>query len=303
MIPTFPQFKKIELADKEFIENFTKQFPPYCDFEFIDLWTYNPENTTTVSILNNNLVVKRVDITIGGYFYSFLGTNSTKDTIAKLLQKSEKEKIVSQLKLIPEINLKSSPDLQEYFSIREDLDNFDYIFSVAEMADLEGSKYSNKRNHINKFKRLYPNHTIQTVDLTNGKTKHDIKELFFLWEKQKRKNRKETIIELNALEKLFDLINVINIYCIGVYVNDRLIGFSTYHLAQDNYAMLSFIKGDTSYRAIYEYLNHEIAKHLKTLGSMYLNYEQDLGIPSLREAKTRNHPVFFLKKYIVGEKV
>ncbi len=34
MLPQFPQFKPLELTDKEDIENFTKNFPPYSDFSF-----------------------------------------------------------------------------------------------------------------------------------------------------------------------------------------------------------------------------------------------------------------------------
>lgn len=301
MIPVFPHFKNLELKDWEFIKNYTKQFPPFNDFEFVSLWTYNMGGENSFSLLNDNLVIKIHDFITGKFFYSFLGSNNTHDTISKLLIKSKEDNFGTKLYLIPEINLKNSPKIENLFSIKEDRDSFDYIISVDEMANLEGSKYSNRRNHINKFKKLYPGHTIQIIDLTKKKAKQDIKELFILWETQKGKNRNETIIELTAIEKLFDLVNVMPIQCLGIYFQHKLIGFSTFHIVHDNYAILSFIKGDTSYRGIYEYLNQEIAKYLKTLGTQYLNYEQDLGIPELRKSKLLWHPVIFLKKYIIEE--
>lgn len=303
MLPVFPTFKKLELIDRDFIEGFTKQFPPYIDFEFIDLWIYNPGSDTTISLLNNNLVVKRQDYVTNDFFYSFLGYQNTKETIKKLLLISKKENLLPQLKHIPEINITLPSDSQEHFSIKEDPDNFDYILSVNELADLKGGKYYDKRNLVNRFKKLYPEHKIKCLNLTEDSVQQDIKELFYLWEKQKEKKRSETEIELIAVKKLFDLADICNISGLGVYHKNRLIGFTTYHRLQDTYAGMSLEKGDNRYQGIYAFLNHETAKLLKELGAQYLNYEQDLGIPGLKKAKQLWRPVFYLKKYIIEEKV
>lgn len=302
MIPVFPNFKQLELTDREFIEDYTKQFPPYNDFEFIDLWIYNPGSDTTVSTLNNNLIVKRQDYITDEFFYTFLGINNIKNTISKLLSISNEEGLGSQLKHIPEISI-SSPDLQNFFSITEDPDNFDYILPVKELADLTGSKYYDKRNLVNRFKKLCPDYVLKHLELTQNKTKQEINELFYLWEQQKGKSRDETEIELIAAEKLFDIADIRNISGLGVYHKNRLIGFTTYHLLPGNYAGMSLEKGDNTYQGIYPFLNHETAKILKGLGCTYLNYEQDLGIPGLKKAKQLWRPVFYLKKYVIGEKV
>lgn len=41
MIPKFPEFKKLELSNKEEIENFTSKFPPYSDFNFVSMWCWD----------------------------------------------------------------------------------------------------------------------------------------------------------------------------------------------------------------------------------------------------------------------
>ena len=38
MIPEFPEFKKLELSNKEEIEKITQKFPPYSDFNFVSMW-------------------------------------------------------------------------------------------------------------------------------------------------------------------------------------------------------------------------------------------------------------------------
>ena len=38
MIPTYPRFKPLELADRGDIEGFTRWFDPFSDFRFPSLW-------------------------------------------------------------------------------------------------------------------------------------------------------------------------------------------------------------------------------------------------------------------------
>lgn len=303
MLTAFSKLKKLEFEDRHFFAQFIKQFPPYNDFEFLSMWVYNIENKNGYYVLNDNLVIKIQDFVTGDLFYSFLGTNKVHETIKTLLARSKNEGLDNQLRLVPAINLQSSPDLENYFCIKEDPDSFDYILSVEEVADFKGKKYHNKRNLVNRFKKLCPEHRLESLDFTNEKTKKDIIELFYLWEQQKGKSRKETQIELTAIRRLLSFASIHKVMGLGVYCKDRLIGFVSYHIVHNSYALINFEKGDLSYCGISSYLHHEAAKHLKTLGINYINYEQDLGIPGLKKAKMLWRPVHFLKKYTIGEKL
>lgn len=299
MLPRFPVFKKIELNDFSEIEKINNKFPPYNDFEFVSLWTYNTENKNSISILNDNLVIKIQDFLTGELFYSFLGCNKLKDTIETLINRSKEENLERKLHLVPEVNFSIDGYMQDFFIVEEDPDNFDYILSVEEIALLSGKKYYDKRNLVNRFHRLYPNHIVKNLDLTNRNTQEEIKSLFNVWETQKGHSRNNTIIELTAIEKLFELTSVLNILTIGVYFDNKLIGFSTYHVLQEQYGIMTFEKADSSYEGIFAFLNQQTALHLQKLGCKYLNYEQDLGIPGLKKAKALWRPIFYLKKYTI----
>ncbi len=56
-IPKFPSSKKLTLADQAEVQNFVEKFPPYSDYNFTSLYSYNVENNIELSWLNNNLVV------------------------------------------------------------------------------------------------------------------------------------------------------------------------------------------------------------------------------------------------------
>ena len=44
------------------------------------------------------------------------------------------------------------------FTFTEDRDYFDYLYLRTDLAALKGKKYQSKRNHINKFKKQYPDY-------------------------------------------------------------------------------------------------------------------------------------------------
>ncbi len=301
MLPLFPDSKKIELSDFHDIEILNNKFPPFNDFEFVSLWTYDEKKLNSISILNDNLVIKIQDFLTGNLFYSFLGCNNLINTVSTLIKKSKDEGLGNKLFLVPEVNFSKEGFLENQFLVQDDPNSFDYILSVDEIASLEGKKYYDKRNLINRFNRLYPNHNVKTLDINDEDVQKEIENLFYVWEEQKGRDRKETITELTAIKKLFELTNVLNIFSFGVYVDNKLVGFSTYHALQEKYALITFEKGDSSFEGIYAYLNHLTAKHLKDLGCEYINFEQDLGIPGLKKAKQLWRPVYYLKKYTITE--
>lgn len=297
MLPTFPESKILELDDKRIIDDFLKKFSPFTEFIFIDLWIYNPKNDTSLSILNGNLIIKRQEYTSDSYYYTFLGTNDIYETVQQIMNWNKRGKNIP-LSHIPEICIPEDREHTEIF-IREDADNFDYILSIPELAHLKGAKYYDKRNLVNRFKKLYPEHEVKSLDLTNKDIQSELKELFLAWGKQKKKESEEIVIELEALEKIFSISSLCNIYGLGLYYNHSLIGFTTYHMLTKHYAGMSFEKGNTSFEGIYAYIKHEAAKRLYELGAKYLNYEQDLGIPGLKKAKQLWRPVFYFKKYTI----
>ncbi|MFH1233619.1 MAG: hypothetical protein V1649_03135 [Patescibacteria group bacterium] len=61
-------------------------------------------------------------------------------------------------------------------------------------------------------------------------------------------------------------------------------------------------KIDKSFVGINSFLMKKNAEILFSLKKLIFNYEQDLGLDALRDAKTRFRPTQFLKKYTLGRK-
>lgn len=296
MIPTFPEFKKLELADKKDVEKFTAKFTPYADFNFSNMWAWDLKGEMKFSILNDNLVVKFTDYLTGEPFYSFLGKNMVNETARALIMLSEKDCKTDILKLIPEVVI-DSLDKSE-FDIIPDKDSFEYVYSVQRMAKMNAWPKSTISKNIRRFIEEDLNFVVKH-NLINEISKDEYLKMFQKWSENKNiKNYKE-LNEYRAFERFFKLKND-NIRIISLYKNDFLIGFDVYEMCSFGYALSHFSKIDTSqYHALSTILNWEEAKFLDMEKIQYINWQQDLGILGLRKSKMKYKPDLFLNKFFI----
>lgn len=300
MIPQFPSSKKLELTDKDEIENFTRNFPPYSDYNFVSLYSYDTQNTIELSYLNDNLVILFEDYISAEPVYSFLGANNFIDTSEQLLNMAEKMNIVRQLKLVPEGNFGGGPKEISGFQVIEDPDNFDYILSVEKLSNLAGGEFQDKRNLYNRFHLENPDAEIRVLNLSDDNVQKEIIQLFNIWVERKQKSKEETQHEETAIRRLLDASSYFNLVAIGIYKQNKLISFAIAEIVNNNFSVFHFVKADTQYKGNFETIYNALAKELLKAGSLYVNYEQHLGIENLKKSKELWRPVDYLKKYIIS---
>lgn len=302
-IPTFPKLKKLALSDKKEILLLTKPYPPYSDFNFTSLWSYNVKDDIMVSVLNNNLVVRFRDYITGEQFYSFLGINNVVGTTNQLLQISRSlGQPDPYLKLIPETNIKDKSKIGKMFHVVEDKDNSDYILSVNDYSNLEGARYYKQRKLIRRLIKRNPTCKVDTLDLLDNKIRKQMIELFYQWGKGKNKNQEEIAHELLAIERTLKAAKVLSLITIGVYIENKLVGFIMADIEHKKYVQSHFLKYIPSYNGLNHLMHHFLAKEAKKKKYEYINIAQDLGLLNLRKAKENCKPVAFLKKYIISQK-
>lgn len=301
MIPKFPKFALLSIKHKEHLDNHTLPYPPYSDFNFTSLWSWTFRQGTYIAQLDGNLILKFKDYLTNEPFYTFIGTKKISKIIDILLNEAAKDGIPPILKLIPEVTVKAEPELIDRFDIQEDRDHFDYIYSIQEAIDLKGNRYGSKRNFVNRFKKLYESDHM-LIDLSDPKTQKQILGLYQIWKSKSAKDPMEIKNELLAIKNLFKLAKNPSLVNIGIYIQHKLIGFSINEILSNGYAINLFEKADTDYKGVFSYLRHITAVYLSKYGGLFLNHEQDLGIPGLRKSKLSYSPKFFLKKYRITHK-
>ena len=296
MIPTFPKGKPLELADREEIIEITSKFPPFSDFNFVSMWIWNTTNDLEVSSLNKNLVLKFPDYDTGTLFFSFIGTQAVNETIGILLDHSKKELGEQTLKLIPEV-VTSHVDTTTY-NISADRDNFDYVFKIEDLRKLSGRKYQKRRNGVNSFLRTVTDVTCKTLTLDNKLAQAELQNLFKETDAKKFDKDSNYNPNLPLFLRLLDCISNGTFKVAAVYVKDKLVATLVNEIINDTYAVAHLMTADSNLHAgLYAYLMKQNAEMLHREGISFLNFEQDLGLQNLRNAKTLYRPASFLKKY------
>ncbi|MGI9118327.1 MAG: DUF2156 domain-containing protein [Minisyncoccia bacterium] len=300
MIPEFPEFKKIELSDKDEIEKFTGAYPPYSDFNFVSMWSWDISGEMRVSQLNNNLVVRFTDYLTEKQFLSFIGNNKVNETALGLLKLAVDQKLISELKLVPEHTANELDN--NVFKIEEDINDFDYVYNIEELRTLAGSKFETKRGVIHRFIKKYKETKSEIIDPTDVKIKADILKLNYSWIENKLAKDPFFDIknELIAIDRFLNSSGPHGSLCVGVFADEKLVGYSVNQIISSDYSIGHFIKSHKE--GSFEFIMQETAKKLAEKGVKYFNFEQDLGIEGLRKSKQSYRPAFFLKKFNVSKK-
>ena len=101
--------------------------------------------------------------------------------------------------------------------------------------------------------------------------------------------------ERESLRLCFNTHNEFQRKILCVYINGALAGFGVYRIYGDT-AIVGYIKVDYGVQYMFDFVTHALAEHLSNHNVPYINFEQDLGIPGLRDHKMRLRPIRFIEK-------
>lgn len=299
MIPQFPEFKKLKFSDKKDVESFTHKYPPYSDFNFVNLWSWNLKDEAKISQSDGNFIIKFTDYITNEPFYSFLGDQNRIKTANRLLELCKEEGVSTKLRLIPEVTAEIF-GLDNGFVILEDRDHFDYLYKIESLITMNGSGLASKRQQARHFENTFE-HEVKQLDLSDQNTKNQVLNLFHNWASDKLNKIPSYFFqnEYRALERFLDFGK--QIIGVGIYVEDKLIASTFSEKVSNEYAISHFQKALTNfYKGLNPYLSQQVAKLLKNDGIKFHNFEQDLGIPGLRASKESYQPNHHLKKYTIS---
>ena len=180
----------------------------------------------------------------------------------------------------------------EIFEWSYNIDDSDYLFTVEKMSTYPGRHLHKKRNLMKQFMELY---SWTAEDLDQSRIKDA---LFILEQWQKGTGAEPEASDYFSCAEA--LSNTEGFLLSGViyYIDDKPAGFLLgERITEDTYA-LHFAKGNTEYKGLYQFMYNHFAKTLH--GSCeWINFEQDLGIAALRQAKESYQPDAMGHKYRV----
>ena len=179
------------------------------------------------------------------------------------------------------------------FLITEDVNSFDYVYSVEELTNLAGKRFHGKKNHVNKFQRLY-NWEYRSITAENVP---ECMAVFEQWYQNKAEEIPGLEEEHEAIVELFSNWDKLDVRGGSLWVEGKMIAFSVGEPLCGKMAVIHLEHADTGYEGAFAMMNQQFLKH-EWQDFVYVNREEDMGIPGMRQAKESYHPVFMVKKYV-----
>ncbi len=172
----------------------------------------------------------------------------------------------------------------------------DYLYLAEDIVTLKGKRYCGQRNHINKFKKLYPNAVFKEIENEDIEAVKSFCGGYF----HEFGNERAEVAGYEE-EHLYEQLDNLGVYAqkTGVLtVDGKVVGFSIGETVGDT-LIIHTEKANTAYEGVYPMLVQSFAQKHVTQGVRYINREEDCGVEGLRVSKRSYHPIAMLKKYSV----
>ncbi|MDR1755742.1 MAG: phosphatidylglycerol lysyltransferase domain-containing protein [Culturomica sp.] len=294
-------FKPITVNDKQIITSYTFPFAPRdCDFSFNNLCSWHFLNESSYAVIDGFLCIRFRMPNGRPLFLLPLGSGDMISVIQRLEEEARQEGFPFYMQgaaqEIREVLERSFPTLFRY-SVYRDYAN--YIYRRQDLVELKGKNYQPKRNHINKFKKEYRyEYTPLTPDLIPLCLEFETN-----WIKSHPQLEQESLTAEEASIR-FSLQHYEALDLAGgvLWVEGKLAAFTFGSRLTADTFNINIEKADIHIEGAYTMINREFAAGLPD-NYLYLNREEDLGIPGLRQAKLSYHPAILLEKCIAKKQL
>ncbi len=186
------------------------------------------------------------------------------------------------------------PDL---FIFHSDRDSYDYVYAIDDLADLRGKKLHRKRNHLNRFRELYPDAAAEPLSDGNLGAARAMVERWYE-ERLAADPTADFRMERTALERALSEHRALGMEGLVLSVGGEVAAVTLGSRLSANTFDVQFEKARTDFEGAYTAINAAFAAYLreKYPSLAYLNREEDMGIEGLRKAKLSYQPHHLVEK-------
>lgn len=167
----------------------------------------------------------------------------------------------------------------------------DYIYHRTDLAELPGTIFHKKRNHIARFCRQYANWHFEA--LTEA-TVQDARAVAEQWYAARDDDSPSLLHEQSAIHAALTRMNELSLTGGVLYVDEKPVGMTLASFISPDTADIHYEKCLPEFRDAYPIINREMAR---TLSCSFINREEDLNQPGLRQAKLSYRPALLLRKF------
>jgi hypothetical protein len=183
----------------------------------------------------------------------------------------------------------------EYVITSDDAES-DYIHDIAKLAHYQGNRLHAKKNLLNQFLARYK---AQALPLTNDRLP-DALAVLDAWQEESGEDAQKT--DYGPCRETLTLYEELVLCGAIYYADDVPAGFIIGEELDPASFVLHFAKARRGFKGIYQYMYNQFAQIMPSKYAVF-NFEQDLGIETLRQAKASYHPDWMVKKFRVRRRM
>lgn len=195
--------------------------------------------------------------------------------------------------------LLDSPALADLaIQVSTDRSYADYVYDAEKLRTLRGSAYKAKRNHVNATEREFLQ--MRFVDF-QALPREDMCGLVRKWCRERGVDCSDPEeSDAFAIRELLSLRDQLDIRGGALYEGQTMLAFCLgSYCPQRQTATIHFEKADPRVPGLFAAIN-KYALNDAFADALWVNREEDMGLPGLREAKESYHPAFLLHKYALS---
>lgn len=304
-------FKNISIKHKEKIESLalldgTKS----CQHTFANINSLQEIYKTQVAFYNE-MVILRIPIMdeLGYEAYRFpFGSTKILDTVQRILEytKNHDKKCLFYNITDGQRQLLES-EMKNKWNFEGNRNWAEYIYKAEKFNAYLGDKLRKKRQHLQKFKKIYDNrYLIETI------SKNNIEEVKFYqkrWLYDKVESQENSVelrttnlhFENKKIFKELDSFYELGLQGITLRIDGIIRGYCYGTVITDDTIDYLVLKGDRDIQGAYTMLTHSFVLKCYNQGYKFINFEEDIGLPGLRQMKNSYVPDLLLCKHVARE--
>jgi len=301
--------KEINLSDQTLFDTYFHNFPPLTsEFTFTNLFMWRNfyglnfmEWKEHLLLFSRDIFKKKKEPASGNknalYFFPPVGSNSIEIIISLFKEFEDLE-----FHRVPEViidNIQNNPEFQSLgLQILEDRDNWDYVYETENLRTLSGNRYRQNRRWLNKF---LENYDYEFKILTENEV-NLVKKLQLEWCVLRQCEDDESLKEEElAIYDALDNYSTLGFKGALICVDDKCAAYTFGEMLNSDTLVIHVEKAHMDYEGAYQAIGNLFLKNLFK-NVLYVNREQDLGVPGLRRAKESYKPLRMEKKSIIYRK-
>lgn len=184
------------------------------------------------------------------------------------------------------------------FRFHNDRNGYDYLYDIQDLGNLAGRTYQQKRNHVNRFFRQFPQAVLAPISEENTPAVMQMLDIWFA-ERLEQDPTKDFHMERAAIRKSLVHRQELGLWGLALQVDGKMVAMTLGSQLSEDTFDVHFEKALDDFPGAYAVINQAFARHI---GESFpnitrLNREEDMGIEGLRKAKLSYAPVQLQEKY------